>query len=286
MTATSSQQRLREIISIIRQYKLITNFYHQTNPAAVREALEKLGPTFIKAGQLLSTRPDLVSPAYIKELQKLQDDIPPEDFAPVKKSIETALGCPMKEVFASFDDQPFASASIGQTYHARLHNGDQVVVKVQHQNVQEVVRTDLSLFDRAIHFLNVMSTGKSAINIAHSYQELRASLLNEIDTEIEIKNGTEFYRLNDNDGIIQVPKVYREYSAQGLLVNQAMPGTSIKNYLKQPVANSKPNATTLPRNWYATLSSRSLPTIIFTPTRTPATCFFIAYQLNSRRNSR
>lgn len=70
MTATSSQQRLREIISIIRQYKLITNFYHQTNPAAVREALEKLGPTFIKAGQLLSTRPDLVSPAYIKELQK------------------------------------------------------------------------------------------------------------------------------------------------------------------------------------------------------------------------
>lgn len=192
----------------------------------------------------------------------------------------------MKEVFASFDDQPFASASIGQTYHARLHNGDQVVVKVQHQNVQEVVRTDLSLFDRAIHFLNVMSTGKSAINIAHSYQELRASLLNEIDTEIEIKNGTEFYRLNDNDGIIQVPKVYREYSAQGLLVNQAMPGTSIKNYLKQPVANSKPNATTLPRNWYATLSSRSLPTTIFTPTRTPATCFFIAYQLNSRRNSR
>lgn len=239
MTATSSQQRLHEIISIIHQYKLITNFYHQTNPAAVREALEKLGPTFIKAGQLLSTRPDLVSPAYIKELQKLQDHIPPEDFSVVKKSIETALGQPLKKVFASFDDQPFASASIGQTYHARLQNGDRVVVKVQHQDVQEIVRTDLSLFDKAIHFLNVMPTGKSAINIAHSYQELRASLLNEIDTGIEIKNGIEFYRLNNNDVIIQVPKVYQDYSAQGLLVNQAMPGTSIKHYLKQPLASDK-----------------------------------------------
>lgn len=239
MPAINTQQRLREIITIVRQYKLITNFYHQTNPQDVRTALEKLGPTFIKAGQLLSTRPDLVSPAYIKELQKLQDDVPPEDFASVKQSVQTALGQKIEEAFATFDQQPFASASIGQTYHAQLHDGTRVVVKVQHRNVPEIVRTDLSLFDKAIRLINVMPTGKSAINIGRAYQELRASLLNEIDTTIEIKNGLEFYRLNNDDGTIRVPKVYQQYSGPGVLVNQAMPGKSIKHLVSQPLSKDE-----------------------------------------------
>ena len=120
MPAKSTQGRLKEILSVIRQYKLVTNFYHQTNPQAVREALEQLGPTFIKAGQLLSTRPDLVSPAYIKELQQLQDNVPPEPFLVAKKTVEAAIQQPNEEVFSSFDQHPFASASIGQTYHAQL----------------------------------------------------------------------------------------------------------------------------------------------------------------------
>lgn len=239
MPAKSTQGRLKEILSVIRQYKLVTNFYHQTNPQAVREALEQLGPTFIKAGQLLSTRPDLVSPAYIKELQQLQDNVPPEPFLVAKKTVEAAIQQPIEEVFSSFDQHPFASASIGQTYHAQLTDGTKVVVKVQHHNVPELVRTDLSLFDKALRILKIVPTGKSAINIDRAYQELRKSLLNEIDTKLEASNGAEFYRLNNGDGIIRVPKVYPQYSGQGVLVNQAMNGKSIKHYLAQPLAEDE-----------------------------------------------
>jgi ubiquinone biosynthesis protein len=239
MPAKSTQGRLKEILSVIRQYKLVTNFYHQTNPQAVREALEQLGPTFIKAGQLLSTRPDLVSPAYIKELQQLQDNVPPEPFLVAKKRVEAAIQQPIEEVFSSFDQHPFASASIGQTYHAQLTDGTKVVVKVQHHNVPELVRTDLSLFDKALRILKIVPTGKSAINIDRAYQELRKSLLNEIDTKLEASNGAEFYRLNNGDGIIRVPKVYPQYSGQGVLVNQAMNGKSIKHYLAQPLAEDE-----------------------------------------------
>ena len=239
MPAKSTQGRLKEILSVIRQYKLVTNFYHQTNPQVVREALEQLGPTFIKAGQLLSTRPDLVSPAYIKELQQLQDNVPPEPFLVAKKTVEAAIQQPIEEVFSSFDQHPFASASIGQTYHAQLTDGTKVVVKVQHHNVPELVRTDLSLFDKALRILKIVPTGKSAINIDRAYQELRKSLLNEIDTKLEASNGAEFYRLNNGDGIIRVPKVYPQYSGQGVLVNQAMNGKSIKHYLAQPLAEDE-----------------------------------------------
>lgn len=239
MPAKSTQGRLKEILSVICQYKLVTNFYHQTNPQAVREALEQLGPTFIKAGQLLSTRPDLVSPAYIKELQQLQDNVPPEPFLVAKKTVEAAIQQPIEEVFSSFDQHPFASASIGQTYHAQLTDGTKVVVKVQHHNVPELVRTDLSLFDKALRILKIVPTGKSAINIDRAYQELRKSLLNEIDTKLEASNGAEFYRLNNGDGIIRVPKVYPQYSGQGVLVNQAMNGKSIKHYLAQPLSEDE-----------------------------------------------
>lgn len=228
--------RLNEIIKIVRKHKMISNFYHQTHPLDFRHGLEELGPTFIKAGQMMSTRPDLVSPAFIKELQRLQDHVPADSFPVIKKSIENSLGCPITKAFKSFDQKPFASASIGQTYHAQLLDGTAVVVKVQHPHVQDLVKTDLALFDQALKILNVVPFGKMVIDPQRVYQELSTSLLNEIDTTREIKNGIEFYRLNNNDDIIKVPRVYEKQSAQGLLVNQAMAGTSIKHLIKQPLS--------------------------------------------------
>ncbi|WP_283583731.1 ABC1 kinase family protein [Limosilactobacillus difficilis] len=231
-------KRLKEIIRIVRRYQLVSNFYHQTNPQAVRQALEELGPTFIKAGQMLSTRPDLVSPAYIKELQNLQDHVQIDDFQTVQQSVQDALHKPLKDVFQSFASQPFASASIGQTHHAILYDGTEVVVKVQHPHVQELVKTDLALFDQALKILKIVPTGKMAINPERVYHQLKTSLLNEIDTEKEIRNGIEFYRLNNGDDIIQAPKVYAKESAQGLLVNQAMPGKSIKHLIHTPLSQT------------------------------------------------
>ena len=109
-TVPSPRKRLRRIMQVMRQYHFLSNFYHQKNPEEVCQALEELGPTFIKMGQILSTRADLVSPEYIKALRKLQDDVPADSFASVKKTFETETGKKISEVFKTFDQEPFASA--------------------------------------------------------------------------------------------------------------------------------------------------------------------------------
>ncbi len=120
----ATNQRLLQIIKVLRRYSFISNFYHQTNPDQVRHALEALGPAFIKLGQILSTRPDLVSPAYIQELQQLQDDAPVDDYDTIVAMYEAETGQTITEAFATFEKTPFASASIGQCHRATLPNGE------------------------------------------------------------------------------------------------------------------------------------------------------------------
>lgn len=231
----SRRTRLLEIVRVMRNHNVITNFINQRNPREVRLAFQELGPTFIKAGQLLSTRPDLISPAFIAEMRQLQDNVEVDDFASVKATFEEQTGKKLSEVFSFFDETPFASASIGQTHRAILKDGTKVVVKIQHPEVARLIATDLALFRLALR-MTKFTPDIGAINPREIFNEIRTSLLNEINTEIEIENGQEFYHYNNNDGIIRVPKVYKQYSAQKVLVNSSMPGKSIKNYLAQPIS--------------------------------------------------
>ena len=235
LTRGSRRTRLLEIVRVMRNHNVITNFINQRNPREVRLAFQELGPTFIKAGQLLSTRPDLISPAFIAEMRQLQDNVEVDDFASVKATFEEQTGKKLSEVFSFFDETPFASASIGQTHRAILKNGTKVVVKIQHPEVARLIATDLALFRLALR-MTKFTPDIGAINPREIFNEIRTSLLNEINTEIEIENGQEFYHYNNNDGIIRVPKVYKQYSAQKVLVNSSMPGKSIKNYLAQPIS--------------------------------------------------
>ncbi|WP_270311939.1 ABC1 kinase family protein [Ligilactobacillus agilis] len=235
LTHGSRRTRLLEIVRVMRNHNVITNFINQRNPREVRLAFQELGPTFIKAGQLLSTRPDLISPAFIAEMRQLQDNVEVDDFASVKATFEEQTGKKLNEVFSFFDETPFASASIGQTHRASLKNGTKVVVKIQHPEVARLIATDLALFRLALR-MTKFTPDIGAINPREIFNEIRTSLLNEINTEIEIENGQEFYHYNNNDGIIRVPKVYKQYSAQKVLVNSSMPGKSIKNYLAQPIS--------------------------------------------------
>lgn len=235
LTRGSRRTRLLEIVRVMRNHNVITNFINQRNPREVRLAFQELGPTFIKAGQLLSTRPDLISPAFIAEMRQLQDNVEVDDFASVKATFEEQTGKKLSEVFSFFDETPFASASIGQTHRAILKDGTKVVVKIQHPEVARLIATDLALFRLALR-MTKFTPDIGAINPREIFNEIRTSLLNEINTEIEIENGQEFYHYNNNDGIIQVPKVYKQYSAQKVLVNSSMPGKSIKNYLAQPIS--------------------------------------------------
>lgn len=235
LTRGSRRTRLLEIVRVMRNHNVITNFINQRNPREVRLAFQELGPTFIKAGQLLSTRPDLISPAFIAEMRQLQDNVEVDDFASVKATFEEQTGKKLSEVFSFFDETPFASASIGQTHRAILKDGTKVVVKIQHPEVARLIATDLALFRLALR-MTKFTPDIGAINPQEIFNEIRTSLLNEINTEIEIENGQEFYHYNNNDGIIRVPKVYKQYSAQKVLVNSSMPGKSIKNYLAQPIS--------------------------------------------------
>ena len=198
ITRKDKRTRLLHIIRIMRNYNMLHNFVHQTHPAEFREALEELGPTFIKAGQLLSTRPDLISPEYIQELRKLQDNVQVDDFQTVAATFKKQTGKSIADTFASFDKKPFASASIGQTHHATLKDGTEVVVKVQHPAVEELVRTDLALFRKALSILKFVPDIE-VIDVHETLDEIRTALLNEINTQVEIQNGIEFYKLNNRD---------------------------------------------------------------------------------------
>ncbi|MBB1063335.1 ABC1 kinase family protein [Limosilactobacillus fastidiosus] len=239
-TVVSPGKRLRRIMRIMREYHFLSNFYHQKNPEEVCQALEELGPTFIKMGQILSTRSDLVSPEYIKAFRKLQDNVPADDFASVKTTFETETGKKISEVFKSFDKKAFASASIGQVHHAELKDGTPVVVKIQHPDVTKLVDTDLALLKRAVELLKYVPTGITVVDPVKIFNALSSSLKSEIDTIQEAKNGIEFYRLNNGQSIIRVPKVYFEYCAPKILVNEFMQGKSIKYLANEPLDKEDP----------------------------------------------
>ena len=116
-----------------------------SNPERLRHVLEELGPTFIKLGQILSTRPDLIPPAYIDEFSKLQDNVPPFPFEDVSDQIRMELGVNIGDVFTYFDPNPIASASLAQVHKANLQNGARVAVKIQRPNIKPLIESDIDL---------------------------------------------------------------------------------------------------------------------------------------------
>ncbi len=229
----TASKRLRQIIAVLRKHSFIANFHHQTHPEEVVAAFEELGPTFIKLGQLLSTRPDLVSPAYIKALTKLQDRVASDDFATIAATFEEATGQTISEAFADFEETPFASASIGQCHYAHLKDGTKVVVKVQHPAVRQLVEVDLNLFSRAVALLKYVPTD-SVVDLPEVVNQLSAALKTEIDTRQEAAFGEKFYRLNNGRGPFLAPQVYQDHCASRVLVTEAMAGQSIKGLLTTP----------------------------------------------------
>lgn len=232
-------RRVRQIFQTMRRHSFLSNFIHQENPVAIRQTFEELGPTFIKLGQLLSTRPDLVSPDYIQELRKLQNHVAFDPFTGTDQLFEEETGQKFQEVFQSFDTTPFASASIAQAYNAVLKDGTKVVVKVQHPAVSQLVHTDLRLFSRAIKMFHYVPLGDEVVDPQQVFAELSKSLLAELDFKSEAANGQRFYDLNNGDNIITVPKTYQQYSGDKILVVAKMPGQSINTIIDAKASNEK-----------------------------------------------
>jgi predicted unusual protein kinase regulating ubiquinone biosynthesis (AarF/ABC1/UbiB family) len=197
----------------------------------LREGLVKLGPTFIKIGQQFSTRVDVLSPEFVKELEKLQDNVPPFDSQTALAIIQSNLGAPADMVFAEFDDKPIAAASLGQVHLARLESGERVVVKVQRPGLKELFDIDLKNIRALAVWLQKVDpkTDGAARDWVAIYDETCKTLLQEIDYTLEGKNADEFRENFKDVDWVKVPKVYWQYSSSEVLVLEYAPGTKIND---------------------------------------------------------
>lgn len=227
----SSSQRLKEILQIFRRYKVIQNFSRQKNPQAVRAAFEELGPTFIKIGQVLSVRTDLLTPAYLQAFKSLQDAVKSDPFPKVKALLEAEWQQPLTEIFDYFEEEAFASASIGQAHRARLKNGQEVVVKVQHPGIVADINVDLGLFEKAIPLISYVPES-NVIDLKSALADVRRSLDDETDFLKEAHYGERFYALNNGWHQVCVPKIYPEYCTRHVILLEMMTGKSLRYLLE------------------------------------------------------
>jgi ubiquinone biosynthesis protein len=193
-------------------------------PERLRHTLEELGATYIKLGQLLSGRADLLPRPYIEELAKLLDAAPPVPAQEIREAIEQELGAPVDEIFAYFGDAPIASASIGQVHRASLADGQEVVIKVQRPGMEATVEADLDLLLRQARFLEKRSETMRDYNLAAIAQELAHSLREELDYKIEARNA-ERLRLNlEADPRFVVPHVYWSLTSRRVITLEYLDG--------------------------------------------------------------
>ena len=193
----------------------------------VRMAMEELGPTYVKLGQLLSVRPDLVPAQYIKELSKLQDKVPPVDFSEISKVIKAEFNTPPEELFEFFDQTPFASASIGQVHRARLPDGETVAVKVQRPGIKKIIEVDLEIM---LHLATLMEHNIEEMALYRPVkivEEFARTLEKEIDYTLEATNMERFSRNFLNDPTIYIPKVFRDITSERVLTMELVEGIKI-----------------------------------------------------------
>ena len=161
----------------------------------LREMLDELGPTFVKFGQLLSTRPDVVPPDIVAELRSLQDDVRPFPFAQIREVIEAELGLTLEQAFLRFDEQPIAAASIGQVHRALLPNGDEVAVKVQRPNAPRQIESDLALLYQAARMIKERVRALDFIDAHALVDEFARSIRQELDYKLEARHADTFLSL-------------------------------------------------------------------------------------------
>jgi ubiquinone biosynthesis protein len=193
----------------------------------LREMLDELGPTFVKFGQLLSTRPDVVPPDIVAELRSLQDDVTPFPFEQVRVVVEEELGLTLEQAFVAFDETPIAAASIGQVHRATLPNGDEVVVKVQRPNAPRQVESDLALLYQAAKLIRERVRALDFIDANELVDEFARFIRQELDYKLEARHAETFRRDFEGSDDVVVPKVYWDYSGVRLLTLQFLDGVQI-----------------------------------------------------------
>jgi ubiquinone biosynthesis protein len=193
----------------------------------LREMLDELGPTFVKFGQLLSTRPDVLPPDIIAELRGLQDDVRPFPFADVEQVIEEELGLSIDKLFSDFEDRAVAAASIGQVHRATLPNGKRVAVKVQRPGAPRQIEADLALLYQAARIARERVRALDFIDARQLVDEFARSIRQELDYRLEARNADTFHRNFAGHPHVRVPRVYWRYTRSRVLTLEWLEGTQI-----------------------------------------------------------
>ena len=182
-----------------------------------RNVLEDLGPTFVKLGQILSTRPDIMPPEFMDELKSLQDRVPAMPFEEIEEAVESQLGKPMQELFADFNAKPLAAASIGQVHRATTHDGDEVVVKVQRPGISQKIRSDLDLLYYLARVLEATIQEFELYTPTAIVREFEKAILSELDFTQEAANIKEFAANFEEVDEVGTPRVYDELTNEHIL---------------------------------------------------------------------
>ena len=222
----------------------------------LREMLDELGPTFVKFGQLLSTRPDIVPPDIITELRALQDDVKPFPFSEVQRVIAEELELPLEKLFLEFEEQPMAAASIGQVHRAVLPNGRRVAVKEQRPDAPRKIEADLALLYQAARLAKERVRALDFIDARELVDEFARSIRHELDYRQEGRNAQAFHRHFAGHPHVRIPRVYWSYSRQRVLTLEMLQGTQLADI-------ELDDYTLEERNRLATLLTETWMTMIF-----------------------
>lgn len=220
-------------VSELKNEDLSNDEWWQVFGEQLRLSFEELGPSFIKLGQLMATREDILDPALIKELKILQNKVKGIPFEVAQKAIEDSLGKKLSEVFLTIDEKAIGTASIGVVYKAQLHNGQKVVVKVRRPNIAKHIMTDFEILLFIVQKLEKVSGEIKFLGMSKMISDFFKSMNNELNFQVEAQN-CERLRKNleviDKDQMLVVPRVYKEFSTQDILVMEFLDGRPFNEF--------------------------------------------------------
>ncbi|MFJ7976146.1 ABC1 kinase family protein [Peribacillus sp. NPDC096379] len=219
---------LTEMLSIPRKMAGLNNdVSSRTIGQRIRTFLEDLGPTFIKLGQIASTRRDIIPEHIIVELEKLQDRVPPFPFEQVHSIIENELGDQLDRLFAEFNETPLATASIGQVHWARLHTGEEIAIKVQRPNIRPIIETDIEILEDLARLMESRLSWAKRYRLYEMIEEFSKALQAELDYHVEGNNSEKIANQFNNQANIRIPDIYWDFSTKKVLTMEYIKGTKI-----------------------------------------------------------
>jgi len=227
-----TQMGLRRLVPFGRRWEAKTSpLIHgaEDAPVRLRRAFEELGPTFIKLGQVLSGRPDLVTVPFAEEFKKLRDEVPPFPFEEARRIVESELKAPLEELFFEFEQTPVAAASIAQVHNAVLNDGSKVVVKVRRPGIEKNLDQDISILIGIANLLEKHVPDSRIFNPTGIVEEFSRTVRRELDFVIEADNAARFADNFRDSSYLYVPSVYTEFTGRRVLTLERITGTKISD---------------------------------------------------------